>query len=116
MAFEIEDSGKRQEFESGMVRDTSEGKVEYHRVLDGPMFERWAEHLTKAAASKYPDNEDGSANWTKANGMAELRRFRISAFRHMIQWLRGDKDEDHAAAVIFNLNGAEYVKNRMIGN
>lgn len=76
------------------------------------MLERWAEHLTKGA-SKYPDLPDGNANWTLADGLEELNRFRESAFRHFYQWVRGDVDEDHAAAVFFNINGAEYVKEKM---
>lgn len=114
MSFEIKDSGTRQEFESGMVRDTTEGKVEYDRLFDGPMADRWAAHLTKAAIEKYHDDPDGTPNWMKANGAAELRRFRKSAIRHFRQWLRGDVDEDHASAVYFNINGAEYVKARMV--
>lgn len=110
--FEVKDSGKRMEFDSGMVRDTPEGKVNFLRILDGPMLDRWAAHLEKGAV-KYPDDPDGRANWLKANGPAELRRFQASALRHTLQWVRGDEDEDHAAAVMFNINGAEYVKERM---
>lgn len=110
--FQVKDSGARQSFDSGMVRDTTEGKTEYRRVFDGPMLQRWAEHLTKGAA-KYPDVEPGVANWTLAAGEAEYQRFRDSAVRHMMQWLRGDRDEDHAAAVLFNINGAEYVRERL---
>ena len=112
LAFTVKDSGKRAEFASGMVRDTEEGKVDYTTILDGPMFDRWAEHLTKAKA-KYPDVAPGVANWTLASGREELVRFRKSAFRHFRQWLRGDVDEDHAAAVLYNINGYEYVKARM---
>ena len=102
--FAIKDSGARMQFDSGMVRDITEGKVRYDLVLDGPMFERWAEHLTKGAQKYAP------RNWMKAEGEAELARFRESAFRHFLQWFRGDTDEDHASAVFFNINGAEYVK------
>jgi hypothetical protein len=87
-----------------MVRDIQGGKTFYHLLYDGPMFDRWAEHLTKGAA-KYDEQ-----NWMKANGEEELRRFRASAARHFRQWMRGDTDEDHAAATFFNINGAEYVK------
>lgn len=104
----MEDSGKRLEFASGMVRDTTEGKTKYHLVLDGPMFERWAVHMTKGA-NKYTDR-----NWMKANGNEEYDRFKESAFRHFMQWYRGDTDEDHAAATFFNINGAEYVKRQGI--
>ena len=109
MTFGVKDSGKRQEFVGGMVRDTTEGKLDYTRLLAGPMLERWAIHLAKGA-EKYPDVSPGVANWTLAVGDGIYQRFRQSALRHMIQWLRGDTDEDHAAAVMFNLNGAEYVR------
>jgi hypothetical protein len=105
--FTIKDSGERQQFDGGMVRDTDEGKVDYTLALDGPMFQRYAEHLTKGA-QKYEKR-----NWMKANDAAALERFRASALRHLLQWFRGDTDEDHAAAVIFNLNGAEYVRERI---
>jgi hypothetical protein len=108
-AFTVKDSGERQQFTSGMVRDTTTGKTDYDRIFDGPMVDRWAEHLTKGAI-KYADLEDGRANWMLANGTSELRRFRRSAVRHFRQWLRGDVDEDHAAATFFNINGYEYVK------
>lgn len=104
--FSVKDSGKREEYESGMVRDTATDKVNVALVLDGPMFWRWAVHLTKGAI-KY-----AKRNWMKAAGEEELERFRESAARHFIQWYNGETDEDHAAAVFFNINGAEYVKGR----
>ncbi len=110
----VKDSGSRESFDSGMVRDTEEGKIDYTRVLAGPMFERWAIHLQKAAESKYEDVRPGMANWELADGEAEYHRFRKSALRHLLQWLRGETDEDHAAAVMFNLNGSEYVKEKMV--
>jgi len=102
--FVVKDSGKREQFSGGMVRDTTEGKTDYSLILDGPMFDRWAVHLTKGAV-KYEKR-----NWMKAQGHVELDRFKESALRHFIQWYRGHIDEDHAAAVMFNINGAEYVK------
>ena len=110
--FVVKDSGERALFASGMVRDTSAGKIQFHRVFEGPMLKRWAVHLTKGAV-KYPDNEDGTANWTKADGLAELRRFKESAARHFIDWYNDVVDEDHGAAVMFNINGAENVKQRL---
>lgn len=102
------DSGKRTTFDSGMVRDVDDEKIMWHAVLDGPMLPRWAMLLTRGK-KKYPDSEDGTANWLKANGIAEWLRFRASAMRHFIQWFIGMDDEDHAAAIFFNVNGAEYV-------
>lgn len=109
--FTVKDSGKREEFASGMVRDTMDDKTDFARPLNGPMFERWAVHLTKGA-KKYPDVKPGFPNWMLAEGEAELVRFKKSAVRHFIQWYNGQADEDHAAAVLFNINGAEYVKAR----
>lgn len=109
--FQIKDSGKRTEFSGGMVRDTSEGKLDYTSLLYGPMLDRWAEHCTKGRL-KYPDPRPGVPNWTLAQGKEEFLRFQESALRHLLQWLRGARDEDHAAAVFFNINGAEYVLHR----
>ena len=101
--FTTKDSGERQQFASGMQRDVTEGKIKWHLIFSGPMLERWAKLMTRGA-EKYDDN-----NWMKANSEVELTRFRSSAVRHFMQWYNGDTDEDHAAAVIFNINGAEYV-------
>lgn len=111
-AFITKDSGERQDFASGMVRDTTAGKCLWHKVFDGPLLKRWAQLLTRGA-EKYPDDEIGSANWMLADGIAERERFRQSAFRHFCQWYNGDTDEDHAAAVFFNINGCEFVKDRI---
>lgn len=105
MSYTVKDSGQRLEFDGGMVRDVSAGKVDYSLVFDGPMLERWAAHLTKAP---YP-----KGNWLKAEGDAERQRARESACRHFVQWMRGDTDEDHAAALMFNLNLHEYVAGKL---
>ena len=104
MSYTVKDSGKRAEFASGMVRDVDENKTLWSLVADGPMLERYARHLTAGAAKYSP------RNWMLAEGEAEYQRFRESAFRHFMQWYYGEVDEDHAAAVWFNINGAEYVK------
>ena len=101
------DSGKRRFFSSGMQRDVQEGKTLWHLVTSGPMLRRWAELLTRGAEKYEADN------WLKAAGDEELARFKASAFRHFMQWYYGDTDEDHAAAVLFNVNGAEYVKGKL---
>jgi len=109
--FVVKDSGERSNFTGGMVRDTDKDKIDYNRVFDGPMLERWAEHLTKGAV-KYPDTKPGVPNWTLAEGDEEKVRFKKSAVRHFFQWLDGQMDEDHAAALFFNINGFEYAKDR----
>lgn len=104
--FITKDSGKREEFTSGMVRDTQDDKPRYD-LIDRAFLKRWAELMARGA-KKYGEN-----NWRKAAGEAELRRFQASATRHLFQWLDGDLSEDHAAAVAFNLAGAEMVKERL---
>jgi len=111
--FVTKDSGERATIgASGMVRDTAAGKTDYTRVLDGPMFERWTQLLVRGE-EKYPDVAPGVPNWTLADDEPALQRFRKSAFRHFVQWIRGDRDEDHAAAIFFNVNGMEYVRDRI---
>lgn len=109
--FVVKDRGKRQEFSGGMVRDTQEGKIDWWRVYIGPLLKRYALHLTKGAL-KYPDGKPGIPNWTLAKGEEEMHRFRASAARHFTQWMQGDLDEDHAAALVFNINGYEAIKEK----
>jgi hypothetical protein len=110
--FTVKDSGKRRAYKSGMVRDVSEGKVQYHRLFHGILVERICAHLTKGAV-KYPDNENGTPNWMNANSQAELNRFRESAARHFAQWMRGDVDEDHFSACLFNMNAFEWLRGKL---
>jgi hypothetical protein len=104
---EVINKTQQVEFASGMVRDTAGHKVNYSLVFSGPMFERWAQRLTEGG--RYYGNN----NWLKAAGMEERDRFKESAIRHFVQWLYGHTDEDHAAAIFFNVNGYEYVKERL---
>jgi len=105
--WEIKDSGMRKGFDSGMQRDTNEGKArpELCYPLGIPYQEqiltRFAIHMANGA-KKY-----SSRNWEKACGQEELDRFKESAFRHFTQWLCGEQDEDHASAVFFNIMAYE---------
>lgn len=107
-AFRTKDSGKRQVYSTGMNRDIQEGKPRFD-LVDLAMLERWA-GLMERGAQKYKED-----NWRKAKTEEELRRFKASAFRHFIQWFRDEEDEDHAAAVYFNIAGAEMVKEKLNG-
>jgi hypothetical protein len=113
--FETKDSGKRSEFESGMVRDTDEDKPRFDLIMPEhlpyreQMLYRWA-MLMMRGAKKYDER-----NWEKAESEEELKRGLASAFRHFLQWANSvltgvDYDEeDHAAAVMFNISLVEYV-------
>lgn len=110
VGYRTKDSGKRVEFDSGMVRDTAEDKARFELLLPlgvpyrDQFLVRVAELLARGAV-KYQDR-----NWEKAQGDEEMERFKSSAIRHLMQWAAGEDDEDHAAAVVFNLLGYETVK------
>jgi len=112
-AYQTKDSGKREKFDSGMVRDTQEGKARFDLLIPegvpykDQMLTRFAELMTRGAG-KY-----GERNWEKANGEVELARAKSSALRHMMQYIMGETDEDHAAAVLFNILEAETVRSKI---
>jgi hypothetical protein len=108
MKYITKDSGVRKEYESGMRRDSTEGKPRYDLIYE-PMLTRWAELMARGA-EKY-----GQRNWELANSEEEMNRFKASAWRHFVQWSRGDIDEDHIAAVFFNLSAYEMVKEKING-
>lgn len=91
--FVTKDSGTRVEFDTGAVRDTEDGKLRYDLIpLDA--LDRWAGLMTRGMR-KY-----GERNWERGQSMA---RMESSALRHLIQYLKGERDEDHLAAVLFNV-------------
>lgn len=108
--FITKDSGQRLQNPSGMVRDVQTGKPRFDLILpkgqkyNESMLYRWA-MLMMRGANKY-----GDRNWEKANSQEELDRFKASAFRHFLQWYSEEDDEDHASAVIFNINCFETIK------
>jgi hypothetical protein len=110
LAFVIKDSGKRKEFPTGMQRDVTDNKPRFDLIMpeclsfDKQMLTRWDKHM-EGGAKKHSER-----NWEKASTQEELNRFKESALRHCMQWFCGETDEDHAAAVFFNISGAEMVK------
>lgn len=114
--YKTNDSGERVEFESGMVRDTDKGKPNFNLLVakgiryEEQMLTRFAELMTRGA-EKYD-----ARNWEKADNVRELERFKESAFRHLIQWLAGDNEEDHASAVMFNILAHETTEVKLINS
>lgn len=91
--FVTKDSGQRQEFETGARRDIQEGKGRFDLIPAEPLT-RLAQ-LYERGAVKY-----GEHNWSK--GMP-LSRYLDSAFRHLVNYLAGDRSEDHLIAVVWNV-------------
>ena len=131
--FVTKDSGVREQYSTGMQRDTEAGKPRFTLLFPKilpyaqNLIVRTAELLSRGA-EKYK-----TRNWEDARTPEELERYLSSAFRHFVQWQEsitgpcectidelGDRNddcelhsEDHAAAVLFNIMGAEYVNWRI---
>lgn len=88
----VVDSGQRQEFGTGAVRDVQQGKGRYD-LLPYHAIHRLAKHFENGAI-KYGDD-----NWRQG---IPLRRYLDSMLRHAFKVLAGFQDEDHIAAVIWN--------------
>lgn len=89
---EMKDSGERQNFETGAVRDTAKGKP--RPDLISPFANLREGIWLGKGAEKYSER-----NWEK--GMP-LSRCIASLTRHIMAYLMGDDDEDHLAAMRCN--------------
>lgn len=113
--WETKDSGERAHFEGGGQRDSESGKPRFDLLLpqavpyEHQMLTRWAD-LMGRGAEKYD-----ARNWELFADDAALERARSSAFRHFMQWINGEQDEDHAAAVFFNIMATEYIEGKLAG-
>lgn len=90
----LNDSGDRTKFETGAVRDLGKGKGRFDLIPPEMLF-RLARHYENGA-EKYSER-----NWEK--GIPNSRCI-DSAMRHLLKYLAGYKDEDHLAAVIWNIS------------
>lgn len=108
--FETKASGTEVAFTGGGFRDSEEGRPRFDliRPVNVPYQEqlltRWAALMARGAKHR------GDRNWEKMSDRAALERFISGATRHFEQWVTGEHDEDHAAAVLFNIQGALYVQ------
>jgi hypothetical protein len=93
MTYGFKDSGERQSFQTGAVRDQPAGKGRYD-LLQVLALRRVAVVLEKGA-QKYD-----ARNWEKG---IPLSRYVDSALRHLMQYVEGRRDEDHAGHAAWNL-------------
>lgn len=89
---QVQDSGKRQEFNTGSVRDTNEGKARYD-LISIIALQRLAMHYANGS-KKY-----GDRNWERGQ---PLSRYIESLERHLQKAKVGLEDEDHWSAIIWN--------------
>ena len=91
--YDLKDSGERQSFSTGAVRDTQTGKGRYD-LLPFHAIERVAKTF-ESGAIKYAEE-----NWRKG---IPLRRFLDSALRHLCKAAQGQIDEDHFTQAAWNI-------------
>ena len=91
--FILKDSGKRQEFNTGAVRDIQDKKPRYD-LIPPHSLKRLANVYTKGAL-KYSDR-----NWEKG---ISFQRCIASALRHIEAFRLGINDEDHLGQAAWNL-------------
>lgn len=90
---ELKDGGTREQFLNGAVKETSVGKS--RPDLISPFF---TERLGKVLAKGI--NKYGEYNWSLG---IPNSRFYESTCRHLMQYAKGEVDEDHLVAVAFNI-------------
>lgn len=93
--FVVKDSGAREAFGTGAVRDTAEDKPRPD-LISPFVMERIGNHMRKGA-QKY-------SAWNWAKGIPSSR-FYESLMRHLMKYAQGLRDEDHLSAAVFNLMG-----------
>ena len=89
----IKDSGERTQFDTGAVRDMHEGKGRMDLLP-------WAAIME---VSKHC--EDGAKKYGERNvdkGIPQ-HSFIDSGLRHLFKYLRGDRDENHLVAALWNI-------------
>jgi hypothetical protein len=91
--FIVKDSGTREEYETGAVRDNGEMKGAFELIPPQAMFRLALRY--EGGAQKYGDH-----NWEKG---IKIGRCFQAAVRHLFMYLAGANDEDHLAAAAWNI-------------
>ena len=96
----MKDSGNRENFTTGAVRDIRSGKGRFDLI--SPIALRRLAKWMELGALKY-----GDRNWEK--GMP-VSRCLDSALRHLNNHLLGLRDEDHLSAAMFNIQAIVHIE------
>jgi len=101
-AMGLADGGERTTYETGALREPATGKGRYD-LIPPASLRRLAQHYERGAAKYSP------RNWEK--GIPCSRCF-DSAARHLQSYLEGSRDEDHLAAVAWNVFAIMYFESK----
>lgn len=102
----MEESGLHKSYSSGMVRSDDKGKPRYDLIPT--WFLTDLAHHYGLGAKMFGEN-----NWQKSDTVEELQRFKASAWRHFVQYLNGEDDEDHLCAAVFNMIAVKFIKDKV---
>lgn len=86
------------------LRELKDSKIRYD-LIPLNQLERLARHYTTGAIIH------GERNWETGN-MRFAEWCRQSAFRHFIQRMNGEDDEDHASACVRNIFAYEHLSSK----
>lgn len=97
-------------FETGAIRDAQEGKEDYVETISYRAFKRYAQYMTGKKA-KY-----GAGNFKKG---IPIENYEQSMMRHVQKYFENkyedgvmEKDDDHLAAIVFNIFGIMHEETR----
>ena len=93
MQNQMQDGGERINYAGGAMREPATNKGAYELV--SPFAWERIAIWYELGARKYADR-----NWEKGIPFGRLVQ---SALRHLIRWMKGDRSEDHLAAVCWNV-------------
>lgn len=99
----LPDTGSRRSWDTGAVRDASEGKPEITQIYPEALL-RLAKRGTDGA-KKYEDY-----NFTKG---IPLKTYVDSLYRHLAAYQSMDTSEDHLAAIMWNAMGLMFTEDRI---
>ena len=91
--------------ENGGNRDIAEDKLDY-TLLPITALNRITQHYVNGL-KKY-----GRDNWKKLSTPEDIERYKQSMFRHLIQYLEGQDNEDHLAAIVWNAMSLLYFEEK----
>lgn len=91
--YKIKSSGKKRKFDTGAQRDSGDNKS--RPDLMSPFALMRIGKRFKEGADTY-----GEGNWEKGMPFTQLI---ASASRHLLEYMMGDRSEDHLSAAIWNI-------------
>ena len=104
MEFETKNSWNNITFDGWTKRENKEDKIMYH-LIPRCQLKRLAAAYTRWAKIYWDRNRE---TWN----MEYAEKCKESAFRHFMQWIDWEIDEDHSSALVWNVFAYEFLKKK----